>query len=327
MAGVRFCGVNVAWLQPLIVLLIVSYVYVVYVGLHLLPALQSINTRESFHRTGPFISSSPNFQSFLRDPRATHMSFTGFVVATMGFHVLFVLFAASYIKAIVTSPGSVPVDKQSDRKKWDDGLFDISPADDARIEELTLDLNADLDDPGTQAFIRGCILAERKKEQSGFGSHGLKRHCKTCQIFKPDRTHHCKVCNQCVLRMDHHCPWVANCIGFRNYKYFLLILFYAILLTLWILLTMLSRFQSAFAPVLHHSHFLSMDLHIGLAYALCLLMFAGLSAFFGFHVYMSCNAMTSIERSEKRSSGNEEVAHKFRVAHIKYDRGDRKSVV
>ena len=47
------------------------------------------------------------------------------------------------------------------------------------------------------------------------------KYCYYCKIFKLDRTAHCSKCNSCVRVFDHHCMLVNNCIGKRNYKYFI----------------------------------------------------------------------------------------------------------
>ncbi|NXT59494.1 ZDHC3 Palmitoyltransferase, partial [Pluvianellus socialis] len=57
--------------------------------------------------------------------------------------------------------------------------------------------------------------------------------CDRCEAYRPPRAHHCRVCHRCVRRMDHHCPWINNCVGELNQKYFIQFLFYSGLASLY----------------------------------------------------------------------------------------------
>jgi len=117
---------------------------------------------------------------------------------------------------------------------------------------------------------------------------------------KPDRTHHCRLCDSCIRRMDHHCPWIANCVGYYNYKYFFLMVFYGsssciiVTTTFW-------------ETVYVYAHDADMSpyfcFYVIVLYSLITLLGIVVTCFLIFHIYLMMNNMSTIEYCEKKRQG------------------------
>lgn len=168
-----------------------------------------------------------------------------------------------YVRCILEHPGHIPED---------DPLWE--PTADGRV-------------PSDWAPM---VLQEMKKS-------GERRHCKWCRKYKPDRSHHCRVCRMCILKMDHHCPWLYNCVGYGNYKFFFLLLLYCVIDTHLITWTMLESVKRCIDNPDGTPFFAMFWTFFTVALAFFLMVLV--TAFFGFHVMLVSKGMTTVEYCEK----------------------------
>ncbi|CAO3592788.1 unnamed protein product [Absidia cylindrospora] len=130
------------------------------------------------------------------------------------------------------------------------------------------------------------------------------RFCKSCNNYKPPRSHHCSSCGQCVLKMDHHCPWINNCVGFANYCHFIRFLVYVEISAIYLLVLLGCRLT----PIIQHNSLpatlptYSEWILIALNLLLCVLVIVGVAILSGYHIYCITTNTTTIEGWEKGKS-------------------------
>ncbi|KAF4667643.1 Palmitoyltransferase zdhhc14 [Perkinsus olseni] len=141
-------------------------------------------------------------------------------------------------------------------------------------------------------------------------SRGTFRYCGTCQMYRDvTTTSHCRVCDNCVLGFDHHCVFLNNCIGGRNYPFFMVFVasvtaFAAVVMVQFILWTSIIDEGSSLQIGIEIKPNPALAILARVLALLCLICLITLALFLGFHLCLLVTGKTTkqVLRPNKRFS-------------------------
>ncbi|KAK2980700.1 hypothetical protein RJ640_011320 [Escallonia rubra] len=150
--------------------------------------------------------------------------------------------------------------------------------------------------------------SDRTRKKRVINVNGLElklKYCRVCKIYRPPRSCHCAVCDNCVENFDHHCPWIGQCIGLRNYRFYLTFLVTALVFFAYIFAFSCWRVHQRmsqsgtgiFSMLRNRPEILALASFSSAAIA----FLAGLT---GYHAYLIATNQTAYENFRQRYSGS-----------------------